>query len=149
MQDMRRWGGRIGYVLANMVVMVILHGNSKQFWPKIPCLSLRDESTAEHTRLVFNTMAIVTVGQALIGRLPRRRWLPRAIVLAAIPASLPALIFFGQRVLRLKGTAGEVYNLAMVPLLPVAAVALEETLTTRLSPDAGLSADHADYAHLV
>jgi hypothetical protein len=149
MQSRRVWGGRIGYVLANVIVMIILHGNSKQFWPKIPYLSLRNESTAEHTRLLFNTLGLVTLGQALIGRLPRRLWLPRAIVLGAIPASLPALIFFGQRVLRLKGQAGEAYNLALVPILPVAALALEETLANRISPDPGPPAAHADYAHLV
>ena len=104
MQQVQRWSGRIGYVLTNILVIIILHGNSKQFWPKIPYLSLRNESTAEHTRLLFNTLALVTGGQALLGRLPRRRWLPRAIILGAIPASLPALIFFGQRLLRLEGT---------------------------------------------
>jgi hypothetical protein len=139
----------MGYVLANMLVMIILHGNSKQFWPKIPYLSLRDESTAEHTRLLFNTLGVVTLGQALIGRLPRRRWLPRAIVLAAVPASLPALIFFGQKVLRLRGTAGEIYNLSMVPLLPIAAVVLEETLEQRINGSPERPTDHADYANLV
>jgi hypothetical protein len=149
MEGKRVWGGRIGYVLANVVVMIILHGNSKQFWPKIPYLSLRNESTVEHTRLLFNTIGLVTIGQALVGRLPRRRWLPRAIVLAAIPASLPALIFFGQRVLKLQGQAGEIYNLVLVPILPIAALALEETLVERLNPDPEHPADHADYAHLV
>lgn len=148
MEQGRVWGGRIGYILANIFVMIILHGNSKQFWPKIPYLSLRNESTLEHTRLLFNTLGVVTLGQALIGRLPRKRWLPRAIVLAAIPASLPALIFFGQRVLRLQGQAGEAYNLALVPILPVAALALEELLVARLDDDRS-HPDHADYAHLV
>ncbi len=149
MQTMQPWSGRIGYVLSNVLVMTILHGNSKQFWPKIPYLSLRNESTAEHTRLLFNTLALVTGGQALLGRLPRRHWLPRAIVLGVIPASLPALIFFGQRVLRLKGAAGETYNLALVPILPVAALVLEEALVDRLNPDPGHSTGQADYAHLV
>lgn len=147
MEQRRGWGGRIGFVLANMFVMVILHGNSKQFWPKIPYLSLKNESTAEHTRLIFNTLAIVTVLQALIGRLPRERWLPRALVLGIIPAALPAIIFFGQRVLRLKGQASEVYNLTMVPLLPIAAVALEETLAARGGATPGVG--EIDYKHLV
>uniref|UniRef100_UPI002ACE379C hypothetical protein n=1 Tax=Chloroflexus sp. TaxID=1904827 RepID=UPI002ACE379C len=137
----------LGFVVANVLVMIILHGNSRQFWPKIPYLSLRNESTAEHTRLLFNTLLVVTIGQALIGKLPRERWLPRGIVLAALPASLPALIFFGQRVLRLEGEASERYNLSLVPLLPIAATVLEEVLIDKLNPPAGKS--HADYRHLV
>ncbi|NJN18123.1 MAG: hypothetical protein HC822_18585 [Oscillochloris sp.] len=130
---MRTIGGKIGYIFANVVVMVILHGNSKQFWPKIPYLSLRDESVGEHTRLIFNTLAITTLGQFLLGKLPRERRLPRAIVLAAIPAALPTLIWIGQRGLRLKGKAGEAYNLSLVPLLPIGAMVLEDALTERLS----------------
>ncbi len=137
----------LGFVIANVVVMIILHGNSRQFWPKIPYLSLRNESTAEHTRLLFNTMMVVTIGQALIGQLPRERWLPRGIVLAVFPALLPALIFLGQRVLRLQGDAGERYNLSLVPLLPIAASVLEETLTAKFNPPA--DEPHADYSHLV
>ncbi|MBO9347148.1 hypothetical protein QTO31_14645 [Chloroflexus sp. MS-CIW-1] len=137
----------LGFVIANVVVMIILHGNSRQFWPKIPYLSLRNESTAEHTRLLFNTMMVVTIGQALIGQLPRERWLPRGIVLAVLPALLPALIFLGRRVLRLQGDAGERYNLSLVPLLPIAASVLEEILTAKLNPPA--DEPHADYSHLV
>ena len=119
---------RVAFILANVVVMVVLHGNSRQFWPKIPYLSLRDESIAEHTRLLLNTLAIVTVGQAAVGRLPRERLLPRAVVLVALPLSLPALILFGQKVLRLTGKTAETYNLSLVPLLPVGAVLLEDAV---------------------
>jgi hypothetical protein len=123
--------GKVGYVLANMVVMVILHGNSKQFWPKIPYLSLKNESTSEHARLLFNTLAVVTAFQAALGRLPRERWLARGAVLAAMPATLPVVIFVGQKVLRLQGQAAETYNLSMVPLLPIAAMAAEEAIAQR------------------
>ncbi|HMQ33229.1 MAG TPA: hypothetical protein PKD53_21030 [Chloroflexaceae bacterium] len=139
--------GKAGYVLANIVVMIILHGNSKQFWPKIPYLSLRDESTGEHVRLLFNTLGVTTLLQAVLGRLPRERWLPRALTVGVIPATLPALLFVGQKLLRLRGPAAEAYNLAMVPLLPIAAVAVEEALSTTIG--APPAADHADYAHLV
>lgn len=141
--------GKTGYVLTNVVVMVILHGNSRQFWPKLPYLSLRDESTGEHVRLLFNTLGITALLQAAAGRLPRERWLARALTVGVIPALLPALLFFGQRVLRLKGQAAEVYNLTLVPLLPIAAVAVEEALAGQLAPPAALSTDHADYEHLV
>ncbi|OAN44636.1 hypothetical protein A6A03_16145 [Chloroflexus islandicus] len=137
----------LGFIVANVIVMIILHGNSRQFWPKIPYLSLRNESTFEHTRLLFNTLLVVTIGQALIGKLPRERWVPRGIVLAALPASLPGLIFFGQRVLRLEGEASERYNLSLVPLLPIAATVLEEVLVDKLNPAA--AEPHADYSHLV
>ncbi|GAB4194486.1 MAG: hypothetical protein OHK0022_10520 [Roseiflexaceae bacterium] len=119
---------RLAFVLGNVLVMIILHGNSRQFWPKIPFLSLRNESIAEHCRLLFNTLAVVTAGQAALGRLPRTRRLPRLVTLAALPLALPALILFGQKVLRLRGRAGETYNLALVPLLPVGAMLLEEGL---------------------
>lgn len=141
--------GKLGFVATNVVVMVVLHGNSKQFWPKIPLLSLRNESVGEHVRLIFNTLTITTLLQAATGRLPRARWLPRALTVGLVPAMLPALLFLGHRVLRLKGQAAEVYNLAMVPLLPVAAVAVEEAIASRLTPPAALSTDHADYEHLV
>ncbi len=137
----------LGFIAANVIVMIILHGNSRQFWPKIPYLSLRNESTAEHTRLLFNTLLVVTIGQALLGQFPRERWLPRGVVLAALPASLPALIFFGQRVLRLQGDAAERYNLSLVPLLPIAAAALEETLVAKFNRPT--AEPHADYSHLV
>ncbi|NNJ08881.1 hypothetical protein EKD04_000915 [Chloroflexales bacterium ZM16-3] len=128
---MRTVLGKVGYVLANMVVMVILHGNSKQFWPKIPYLSLKNESTGEHARLLFNTLAVVTVFQALFGRLPRERWMARGAVLAAMPATLPVVIFIGQNVLRLKGQAAETYNLSMVPILPIAAMVAEDKIAAR------------------
>ncbi|MEI7645884.1 MAG: hypothetical protein WCJ55_16560 [Chloroflexales bacterium] len=120
--------GKVGYVLANVLVMVILHGNSKQFWPKIPYLSLKNESTSEHARLLFNTLAVVTLFQAALGRLPRERWLARGVVLAAMPAALPLVIFVGQKVLRLRGHATEAYNLSMVPLLPIAAMVVEDAI---------------------
>ncbi|NTV65706.1 MAG: hypothetical protein HGA65_19535 [Oscillochloris sp.] len=123
--------GKVGYVLANMFVMVILHGNSKQFWPKIPYLSLKNESTAEHARLLFNTLGVVTVLQALIGKLPRERWLARGVVLGAMPATLPLVIFVGQKVLRLQGQAAETYNLSMVPILPIAAMIAEDQIAAR------------------
>jgi hypothetical protein len=141
--------GKTGYVLTNVVVMVILHGNSRQPWPKLPYLSLRDESTGEHVRLLFNTLGITTLLQAAVGRLPRERWLARALTIGVIPALLPALLFVGQRVLRLKGQAAEVYNLTLVPLLPIAALAVEEALAGQISPPAALLTDHADYEHLV
>ncbi len=137
----------LGFVVANIIVMIILHGNSRQFWPKIPYLSLRNESTFEHTRLLFNTLLVVTIGQVLIGQLPRERWVPRGIVLAALPASLPALIFLGQRVLHLQGDSAERYNLSLVPLLPIAATVLEEVLIDKLNPSS--AEPHADYSHLV
>lgn len=137
----------LAFVVANVIVMIILHGNSRQFWPKIPYLSLRNESTLEHARLLFNTLLVVTAGQALIGKLPRERWLPRGIVMAVLPSLLPALIFFGQRVLRLQGEAGERYNLSLVPILPIVAVVLEEVLVDKLNPST--PEPHADYSHLV
>jgi hypothetical protein len=124
---------RLAFVAANVVVMIILHGNSRQWWPKIPCLSLRDESVGEHTRLLFNTLAVVTIGQTLIGRLPRTRWLPRALTLGVIPALLPGLIWLGQRGLRLRGAIAERYNLALVPILPIAAVVVEDQLAAVLN----------------
>ncbi|NTU83797.1 MAG: hypothetical protein HGA45_31230 [Chloroflexales bacterium] len=145
---MRKILGKIGYVLANMVVMVIFHGNSKQFWPKIPYLSLRNESTGEHVRLLFNTLSVTTLIQGLIGQLPRERWLARALTLGVIPSALPAIIFIGQKVLRLKPPVSEIYNLAMVPLLPVAAVFVEDALAAQIAPPPMLP-DHADYSHLV
>ncbi|MFQ3633154.1 hypothetical protein [Roseiflexus sp.] len=124
---------RLAFIAANVVVMIILHGNSRQWWPKIPCLSLRNESVGEHTRLLFNTLAVVTVAQASIGRLPRERWLPRALTLGVIPALLPGLIWLGQSGLRLKGAIAERYNLALVPILPIAAVVVEDRLAAALS----------------
>ncbi len=124
--------GKFGSVVANMVVMVLLHGNSKQFWPKIPYLSLRNESTGEHVRLLVNTLGVTTVIQALVGQLPRERWLARILTVGVIPAALPAIIFIGQKVLRLQPPASEVYNLAMVPLLPIVAVFVEDALAAQI-----------------
>lgn len=126
-----RWRDRLAFVLANVLVMIVLHGNSRQFWPKIPFLSLRNEGVAEHSRLLFNTLALVTVAQVGLGRLPRSRRMPRMVALVALPLALPALIFFGQHVLRLRDRAAETYHLALVPLLPVAALALEEALAAQ------------------
>ncbi|MGQ9549084.1 MAG: hypothetical protein ACUVWS_10695 [Roseiflexus sp.] len=124
---------RLAFIAANVLVMIILHGNSRQWWPRIPYLSLRDESVGEHTRLLFNTLAVVTAGQALIGRLPRARWLPRALTLGIIPALLPGLIWVGQSGLRLKGAIAERYNLALVPILPIVAIAVEDRLAAVLN----------------
>lgn len=129
---MRRFLDTAAFVAANILVMIILHGNSRQFWPKVPYLSLRDESVGEHTRLLFNTLAVVTVFQAALGRLPRAVWLPRALTLGVIPAALPALIWLGQDGLRLKGATAERYNLALVPLLPIAAAFVEHRLAIAL-----------------
>jgi hypothetical protein len=116
------------FVIANILVMIVLHGNSRQWWPKIPYLSLRDESVGEHVRLLFNTLLLVTLGQLALQRLPAERRLPRLAVLLAIPGALPALIWFGQRVLQLQGKQAEAYNLSMAPLLPIVAVFLEDAL---------------------
>lgn len=140
--------GKLGYILTNVVVMVILHGNSRQFWPKLPYLSLRDESIGEHVRLLFNTLTITSLLQLFAGLLPRERWLARTLTVGVVPALLPAMILFGQKVLRLKGQSAEVYNLALVPLLPVAAIAIEEALAAQIAP-AAAAVDHADYEHLV
>lgn len=135
--------GKLAFIAANVLVMIVLHGNSRQWWPKIPYLSLRDESVGEHTRLLFNTLAIVSLAQALLGRLPREQRIPRAIVLIAIPAALPALIWIGPHLLRLHGRDAERYNLAMVPLLPIAAVILEELLAGRRTSAMGVSTEAA------
>lgn len=119
---------KLAYVIANAFVMIALHGNSRQWWPKIPYLSLRDESVSEHQRLLLNTFAIVTLGQALIGQLPRRAWLPRALTAIGLPLALPLLIWIGPHVFRLQGSAAERYNLAMVPLLPIVATITEDLL---------------------
>ncbi|NWG21098.1 MAG: hypothetical protein HXY39_12350 [Chloroflexi bacterium] len=129
---MRRFLDTAAFVAANILVMILLHGNSRQFWPKVPYLSLRDESVGEHTRLLFNTLVVVTAVQAALGRLPRAVWLPRALTLGVIPATLPALIWLGQHGLRLKGTTAEHYNLALVPLLPIAAAFVEHRLAVAL-----------------
>lgn len=128
---LRKVLGKLGFILANVFVMVILHGNSKQFWPKIPYLSLKNESVAEHSRLLFNTLLLVSIGQLLLGQLPPERRVPRLVVLLAMPAALPLLIFFGQHVLKLEGENAERYNLGLVPLLPIGAMLLEERLTSR------------------
>lgn len=129
---MLQWVGRkVAFLAANIFVMIVLHGNSRQWWPKIPYLSLRDESVGEHTRLLFNTLALVTLGQAAIGQLPRERWWPRLAILAGLPAALPGLIWLGPNLLQLRGQAAERYNLSMVPLLPLAGILIEEWLIHR------------------
>lgn len=70
--DVALWS-KLSFVVANILVMIVLHGNSRQFWPKIPYLSLRDESISEHMRLLFNTLLVVTAIQFVPGRLPRQR----------------------------------------------------------------------------
>ncbi len=130
--DVALWS-KLSFVVANILVMIVLHGNSRQFWPKIPYLSLRDESISEHMRLLFNTLLVVTAIQFVPGRLPRQRWLPRLTVLVALPALLPLLILAGQRILHLKGRNAERYNLTLVPLLPMLAVVLEDALTATMS----------------
>ncbi len=115
------------FILLNIIVMVILHGNSRQFWPKIPYLSLRNESTSEHCRLIFNTLSIVSLIQLVLGWLQRERWLARLATIGAIPASLPLLLLFGHKVLGLKGKAAETYHLSLVPILPLAATVLEDS----------------------
>lgn len=131
---MRKVLGWLAYIIANMLVMIMLHGNSRQWWPKIPYLSLRDESVGEHTRLLFNTLGLVALGQAALGRLPREQRLPRILTVIGIPALLPPLIWFGEHGLRLKGQAAERYHLAMVPILPLLARIVEMGLVRRETP---------------
>ncbi|MEI8167981.1 MAG: hypothetical protein WCG26_16475 [Chloroflexales bacterium] len=121
------WPGRFGFWLATILVMIILHGNSRQPWPKVPYLSLRDESPGEHARLLLNTLMVITVAQAATGHLPRHRWPGRLAALIALPVSLPTLIWLGD-VAGLAGKHAEVYHLGLVPVLPVAAIALEEAV---------------------
>lgn len=121
------------FVLANLLTMIVLHGNSKQFWPKIPYLSLRDESVGEHSRLLFNTLAVVTLGQLLSGRLPRALLLPRAISLVALPAALPPLLALGHR-LRLRGAAEGFFHLTIVLGLPLGVAMGEEYAATLGQP---------------
>ncbi|MEZ4633473.1 MAG: hypothetical protein R2873_32410 [Caldilineaceae bacterium] len=133
---------RVGRVmlttLANMLVMIMLHGNSRQWWPKIPFLSLRNESIAEHSRLLFNMQAVVTVGEAALGKFSLARRRPRLLMLLALPALLPLLILFGRHVLRLEEKKLEIYYLSMVPTLPLAAAIVEEVLVAR-KEDAGMT----------
>ncbi len=121
------------FVLASIVAMFALHGNTKQFWPKIPYLSLRDESVGEHTRLIFNSFALVTLIQLLLGRLPRERALPRAGAVGVATAALPVLIGLNLRRLKLRAPLFEVYNFALVLLLPLAAAQLEQMLAQTIS----------------
>lgn len=116
------------FIAANIAVMYVLHGNSKQFWPRIPYLSLQNESIPEHSRLLFNTLLLVTLGQALSGRLPQARVPARIVTMGLLPLLLPLMIGFGHRTLRLQGHRAEVYNLSLVPVLPVVAAALEDQL---------------------
>lgn len=121
------------FVLASILAMFALHGNTKQFWPKIPYLSLRDESVGEHTRLIFNSFTLVTLIQLLLGRLPRERALPRAGAIGVATAALPALIGFNLRWLKLRAPYFEIYNFALVLLLPLAAARLEQALAQTIS----------------
>lgn len=127
-RDLRRKGR---FVLANVLTMVILHGNDKQFWPKIPYLSLRDESVSEHRRLLFNTLAVVTVGQVLLGRLGRPRLLPRLLSLVIMPASLPPLIAFGQRLFGERTVGEGLYHLALVLGLPLGVAYWEDYVVSQ------------------
>ena len=120
---------KVPFMAATIGVMFILHGNSRQFWPKIPYLSLRDESIPEHSRLLFNTLAIVRLGQGALGRLPRPRVPARVVVMGLLPILLPLLIGFGHRGLRLRGHHAERYNMLLVLLLPVAAATIEDAIT--------------------
>lgn len=126
-------GSKVPFLLANIGVMYILHGNSKQFWPKIPYLSLRNESVPEHCRLLFNTLAIVTLGQAAMGRLPRSRVPARIATMGFLPAMLPAMIGFGRWGLRLEGHTAEIYNLSLVPVLPILAATMEDGLVLTMN----------------
>lgn len=126
-----KWlGSKRGFVFATIVVMVILHGNDRQFWPKIPYLSLKNESVIEHVRLLFNSFALVSLGQVALGTLPRQRWLGRAAVTVGLPLTLPGLIWLGRSGLRLRPPISEVYNLSLVLILPVAAAAIEDGIAT-------------------
>lgn len=126
---MWRRAGRVAVMtLANMVVMIMLHGNSRQWWPKIPWLSLRDESIAEHSRLLFNMQAVVTAGEAALGKFAPQRRRPRLLLLLALPALLPLLVLFGRHILRLEEKKLEIYYLSMVPILPLAAAIVEEVM---------------------
>jgi hypothetical protein len=116
------------FVLANIGVMVVLHGNSKQFWPKIPYLSLRDESIPEHSRLLFNTLLLVTLGQLALKRLPTTRIPARVVTMGVLPLSLPLMIGLEHRKLRLASKQARIYHLSLVLFLPIAAAALEEGL---------------------
>jgi hypothetical protein len=119
---------KIPFVLANIGVMVILHGNSKQFWPRVPYFSLRDESIPEHSRLLFNTLLFVTLGQLLFKRLPTTNIPARVVTMGVLPLSLPIMIGLGHRKLGLEGKQARVYHLSLVLVLPIAAAMLEEGL---------------------
>jgi hypothetical protein len=129
-------GKKMPFVLSNIGVMVILHGNSKQFWPKIPYLSLRDESIPEHVRLIFNTLLLVTVGQTILRQMPMSRVPARLITMGTIPISLPLLLGFGERVLSLKEQQARVYHLSLVLALPIAAAILEDGIVELLQVSA-------------
>jgi hypothetical protein len=119
---------KVPFILANIGVMIILHGNSKQFWPRIPYLSLRDESIPEHSRLLFNTLLVVTLGQVAIKQMPLKRVPPRVMTMGILPLSLPLMIGLGHRGLGLEGKQARIYHLSLVLLLPVVAAALEDGL---------------------
>ncbi len=119
---------KAAFLAATIAVMYVLHGNSRQFWPRIPYLSLRDESIPEHRRLLFNTLLLVTLGQVAAGRLPRARLAARSVSLGLVPILLPLLLGAGHRMLHLHGRAALVYHISLVPALPLVAALLEDGL---------------------
>lgn len=125
---------KLPFLAANIAVMYVLHGNSRQFWPKIPYLSLRNESVTEHSRLLFNTLLVVTLGQLATGRLTQPRLSSRLIVMGVMPMLLPLLIAFGQRGLGLYGHKAEVYYISLVPFLTVSSAVLEDSLMLLAEP---------------
>lgn len=116
------------FVLSNVGVMIVLHGNSKQFWPKIPYLSLRDESIPEHIRLLFNALLVVTAGQVLFRRMPTNEIPARAVSMGTIPLMLPILLRLGEDGLELEGNQARAFHLSLVLILPLVAAMLEEAI---------------------
>lgn len=132
---LRYMSKKVPFILSNIAVMYVLHGNSRQFWPKIPYLSLRNESVPEHCRLLFNTLMMVTLGQVSLGRLPWSRMPARLMTMIILPLMLPLLIAFGKRGLRLQGQHAEVYYISLVPVLTVSAAVLDDGLAKLTVPD--------------
>ncbi|MFN8567895.1 MAG: hypothetical protein U0Z44_10340 [Kouleothrix sp.] len=114
------------FVLASIVTMFILHGNTKQFWPKIPYLSLRDEGVGEHTRLIFSSFTLVTLAQLLLGRLPRAHAPTRRGDRHGHGGAAGADRAEPEESLRLRAPYFEIYNFALVLLLPLATALLED-----------------------
>jgi hypothetical protein len=135
MKVIRYLGSKLSFVAANIAVMYVLHGNSRQFWPKIPYLSLRNESIPEHSRLLFNTLVIVTLGQVALKRMPRSRLPARCVTIGLLPTLLPLMIGFGHRRLHLQGHHAEIYNIALVPVLPVVTAVIEDGVVTIIERD--------------